>query len=68
METQDKEVKAQQQIAQEYAQMRAMTLEHCKVAIEQVLREHGCTLVAVPQIAQDGRIVATVQVVLNNGS
>jgi len=32
-------------------------------AIKEVLAEHRCEIVAVPQIAQDGRIVAVVQVV-----
>ncbi len=36
--------------------------EACGEAVAAVLREHGCDLVAVPQIVE-GRIVALVQVV-----
>lgn len=32
-------------------------------AVQASLAEHGCDLVAVPQIAPDGRIVAAVQIV-----
>lgn len=32
-------------------------------AVQAALTEHGCDLVAVPQIAPDGRIVAVVQIV-----
>jgi len=32
-------------------------------AVQAALTEHGCDLVAVPQIAPDGRVVAVVQIV-----
>lgn len=32
-------------------------------AVQAALREHNCDLVAVPQIAPDGRLVAVVQIV-----
>ena len=32
-------------------------------AVQAALTEHGCDLVAVPQIAADGRVVAVVQIV-----
>ena len=32
-------------------------------AVQAALREHGCDLVAVPQITPDGRVVAVVQIV-----
>ena len=32
-------------------------------AVQAALREHDCDLVAVPQIAPDGRIVAVVQII-----
>ena len=32
-------------------------------AVQVALAEHGCDLVAVPQIAPDGRVVAVVQLV-----
>lgn len=32
-------------------------------AIQVALREHNCDLVALPQIAADGRVVAVVQIV-----
>lgn len=32
-------------------------------AVAAALREHGCDLVAVPQITADGRVVAVVQIV-----
>lgn len=32
-------------------------------AVQEALVEHGCDLVAVPQIAPDGRVVAVVQIV-----
>ena len=32
-------------------------------AVQAALAEHGCDLVALPQIAADGRIVAVVQLV-----
>ena len=32
-------------------------------AVQAALAEHGCDLVAVPQIAPDGRVVAVVQLV-----
>ena len=67
METQDKEVKTQQQIAQEYAQMRTMTLEHCKVEIDAVLKRHGCSLIAVPEFTPDGRVMSRVQIVFSDG-
>lgn len=34
----------------------------CGEAVAAVLREHNCDLVAVPQIAADGRVVAVVQI------
>ena len=35
----------------------------CMVAVQAALEEHGCQLVAVPQINAEGRIVAQVQLV-----
>jgi hypothetical protein len=35
----------------------------CMAAIQAALEEHGCQLVAVPQINAEGRIVAQVQLV-----
>ena len=32
-------------------------------AVQAALAEHGCDLVALPQIAPDGRVVAVVQIV-----
>lgn len=32
-------------------------------AVAAVLQEHGCDLVALPQIAADGRVVAVVQLI-----
>lgn len=32
-------------------------------SVAAALREHGCDLVAVPQITPDGRVVAVVQIV-----
>lgn len=38
-------------------------IEAAVAAVNAVLREHNCDLVAVPQIAPDGRIVAVIQTI-----
>ena len=32
-------------------------------AVQAALREHGCDLLAVPQLSSDGRVVAVVQLI-----
>ena len=38
-------------------------VEAAAAAVQAALREHGCDLVAVPQLTPDGRVVAVVQLV-----
>ena len=42
---------------------RQQRMKACSEEIAQVLARHGCQLVAVPMLSQDGRVVARVQVV-----
>ena len=44
-------------------QDKARRIEAAAAAVQAALREHGCDLVAVPQLTPDGRIVAVVQLV-----
>jgi len=40
----------------------AADVQRCGEAIQQILKEHGCTLVAKPIISDDGRVGAQVTV------
>ena len=42
---------------------RQRRIEAAVAAVNAVLREHNCDLVAVPQTAPDGRIVAVIQTI-----
>ena len=42
-------------------------LRRCHALIQQALKETGCQIVAQPQLAQDGRLGAVVQIVVNEG-
>ena len=42
-------------------------LRRCHTLIQQALKETGCQIVAQPQLAQDGRLGAVVQIVVNEG-
>lgn len=42
---------------------KARRIKAAAEAVQAALAEHGCDLVAVPQIAADGRVVAVVQLV-----
>jgi hypothetical protein len=42
---------------------RQQRIQAAAEAVQAVLAQHRCALVAVPQIAPDGRIVAVVQIV-----
>lgn len=42
---------------------RQRRLAECRQKVQELLDEYNCDLVAVPQIAADGRIVAIVQLV-----
>lgn len=44
-------------------QDKARRIEAAAAAVQAALREHGCDLLAVPQLTPDGRIVAVVQLV-----
>lgn len=49
---------ARQALAREGEQRR----QACLVAIRRVLQEHGCRLVAVPTLTEDGRIGAKLEI------
>ena len=50
------------QLSQEIAKERGRVMGECAQKVQDVLKEYGCGLVAIPQI-QDGKIVAVVQIV-----
>ena len=42
-------------------------LRRCRALIQQALQETGCQIVAQPQLTQDGRLGAVVQIVVDEG-
>lgn len=52
-----------EQMKQAIEQDKQERAQACMAAVQAALEEHGCQLVAVPQINAEGRIVAQVQLV-----
>lgn len=52
-----------QDLREQYKRAQAEKLQRVSEQIAAILKENECDLVAIPQLTQDGRVVATVQLV-----